>query len=269
MLYEIIISPPWLILIMCVALFFFGATVASFFDVVRLRKSWRHSLRGRSHCASCRKTLTWRELVPILSYLSLRGKCASCSASIPVYHLCAEILSGALFIYIFLFADSLFTIGIGVLSAVFLVPIVLEDIERMEVPEHFSVPFAYSALGIAVAVMLQTGDITPAMSAVLLAAPFYILWLCTGGRAMGLGDAKVAIALGMLLPSLLGAVSVFIFTFWLGTLGVLGYMAYKKISTGRYGIVKHMHMPLVPAMAAAYFIVLINGTSVLDILTLF
>ena len=139
----------------------------------------------------------------------------------------------------------------------------------MEVPERFSVPFAYSSLGIAVALMLQNGDITPALSGIVLAAPFYALWWCSSGRAMGLGDAKVAIALGMLLPSVSAAVSVFVLTFWLGTIGVLGYMVYTRIRTDSFGVTRYMHMPLVPAMAAAFFIVLILGFSFTDLLLLF
>ena len=147
-------------------------------------------------------------------------------------------------------------------------PIALADTEGFEVPEHISVPFSFISLGVATAVMLQTGSIVPVLNGLLLAAPFFLLWFCSGGRAMGLGDAKIAVSLGFLLASPLAAVSVFIFTFWLGTLGVVVYALYMKARTGSSGITKHMHMPLVPSMAVAYFIVLFTDFSILSALSI-
>jgi len=72
-----------------------GGTLASFLGVVRDR-GWAGSLRGRSRCDGCRRTLRWFELVPVASYLALGGRCRSCAASVPRVHLLREALAVAL-----------------------------------------------------------------------------------------------------------------------------------------------------------------------------
>jgi|ERR1700736_3536250 len=60
-----------------------GAAFGSFAGVVASR-GLRYSVGGRSRCDSCGRTLQWFELVPLLSYVSLRGRCRTCHASIGV-----------------------------------------------------------------------------------------------------------------------------------------------------------------------------------------
>jgi leader peptidase (prepilin peptidase) / N-methyltransferase len=60
---------------------FLGAAIGSFAGVVALR-GFRASLGGRSHCDACGRTLQWYELVPLVSFVALRGRCRSCGASI-------------------------------------------------------------------------------------------------------------------------------------------------------------------------------------------
>lgn len=58
-----------------------GGALGSFAGVVASR-GWRASLRGRSHCDSCGRTLSWYELIPLVSYFALRARCRTCGASI-------------------------------------------------------------------------------------------------------------------------------------------------------------------------------------------
>lgn len=245
--------------------FLFGACIGSFMDVARVRASWKKVVRGRSKCGSCKKELCWYELLPIVSYVVLWGRCYACKKSIPIYHLIAEVATGLLFVIAFLYAlmgGSLYITGVALLSTVFLVPIVLQDIETMEVPEHLSLAFAYITL----VVGIFTGGIGAILGGVVLAVPFFLLWLFSGGKAMGLGDAKVAVSLGFLLPSLIGAVSVFILSFWIGLVVLLGYLLYQLITKGKVTVRKGMQIPLIPCMATAYFLVLFTGISFLDVM---
>jgi leader peptidase (prepilin peptidase)/N-methyltransferase len=59
----------------------FGGALGSFGGVVASR-GWRASLRGRSHCDSCGRTLSWYELIPLVSYFALRARCRTCGVSI-------------------------------------------------------------------------------------------------------------------------------------------------------------------------------------------
>ena len=233
-------------------------------DVTRVRASWKKTVRGRSKCRGCKKELCWYELLPIVSYVVLWGRCFACKKSIPRYHLFAELLMGLLFVFTFIYAlmgGHPYIVAVSLLSAIFLVPIVLQDIETMEVPEHLSLVFAY----IAFVVGIITGGVGAVVGGVVLALPFFLLWLFSSGKAMGLGDAKVAVSLGFLLPSLVHVVSVFLFTFWIGLLVLIGYILYQLVRTGKINVRRGMQIPLIPCMAAAYFLTLFTHVSFLDV----
>ena len=76
--------------------FLLGAALFSFMNVV----AWRlprgmDPLQGRSHCPQCGHTLGAPDLVPVFSWLLLRGRCRHCGARIPVRYFLVEVLGGA------------------------------------------------------------------------------------------------------------------------------------------------------------------------------
>lgn len=72
-----------MIIVTAVLAALFGATLGSFAGVVASR-GVRCSMSGRSHCDSCGRTLSWYELIPIISYPALRGRCRTCHAPVEV-----------------------------------------------------------------------------------------------------------------------------------------------------------------------------------------
>ena len=91
-----------------------GAAVGSFLNVCIDRLPRRQSLlRPASHCDGCRVSLRWMELLPIISFLVLRGRCRSCQVSIPRRSPIVETIMAASFgllVYYF---------GLGTQSAIF------------------------------------------------------------------------------------------------------------------------------------------------------
>ena len=66
--------------------FIFGSVLASFYCVLATRiPEGKSIVKPRSHCEHCNHTLKWYELIPIFSYLFLRGKCRECHKKIPIY----------------------------------------------------------------------------------------------------------------------------------------------------------------------------------------
>jgi len=73
-----------------------GLVLGSFIQATAERFALGRSLKGRSYCPNCQKTLAWYDLFPILSYLLLRGKCRYCKKKIPREYLITECIMGAL-----------------------------------------------------------------------------------------------------------------------------------------------------------------------------
>lgn len=79
----------------------FGLTFGSFVNAAIERVPHGESLNGRSHCDGCNRTLHVWELIPVLSYVVLRGRCVSCDAAIGLRTPAIEALCGAAFVAAF------------------------------------------------------------------------------------------------------------------------------------------------------------------------
>ena len=83
---------------MIVFIFLLGTIMGSFYYVVGTRLPNHESLiKPRSHCTYCQHILKWYELIPIFSYLVLRGKCKNCHKKISKEYILYELLTGILF----------------------------------------------------------------------------------------------------------------------------------------------------------------------------
>ena len=82
--------------------FLLGTVIGSFLNVIILRHEAGTKPTGRSACPHCKKQLTWRELLPIVSYLAQKGKCRGCGARISPQYPLVEIVTGILFSLVFL-----------------------------------------------------------------------------------------------------------------------------------------------------------------------
>src|SRR3989344_3399842 len=85
-------------------LFVLGLAVGSFLNVLIDRIPQGQSpFKGRSYCDKCKKTLKWYDLIPLISYLYLKGKCRYCKAHISFYYPLVEIITGIMFAIAFFF----------------------------------------------------------------------------------------------------------------------------------------------------------------------
>ena len=113
-----------------------GACAGSFIDcAAERRKSGESIVRGRSHCPACGAALGAIDLVPVFSYIFLRGRCRRCGAEIPPRCLGAELFGGLLwFSTAFRFGFSLLTLEYVLLfSALFAAALI--DYDTMEIPD--------------------------------------------------------------------------------------------------------------------------------------
>lgn len=198
--------------------FIFGAVIGSFLNVVVYRLHTNASLNGRSHCESCGHGLSWYELVPLFSYIFLRGRCRVCGARIPRRHVWGEVITGLLFVAIASVTSSLPIMVLLAVLVSLLVVATLYDLAHMIIPDEIVI----LTIMVAMPVLVSTGDIGSVsaftisiFSGTLLAGLYGSLWLYSKGQWIGFGDVKLAFPLGMLV-GVGGVWSVFIFSFWIG-----------------------------------------------------
>ncbi len=92
--------------ILLLSFFLLGTIVGSFLNVVVIRYGIR-TLKGRSKCFSCDKTLRWFELVPVFSFLIQKGQCRSCLSRLSLQYPLVELITGLVFTLVFWKQSSL------------------------------------------------------------------------------------------------------------------------------------------------------------------
>ncbi len=195
-----------------------GLIIGSFLNVLILRKNLM-SLGGRSECMSCETTLRWYELIPVFSWVALRGRCRTCGSAISVQYPLVEAVTAGLFAIVGGSAIALDPVAtlIATLIVSTLVAIGAYDIRHTIIPDEWAYAFAALTLcfsfyqgipdGASVLVYLLAGP--------LAALPISTLWFVSGGRWIGLGDAKLSLGMGWLLGPVYGVAGVF-FAFVIG-----------------------------------------------------
>ena len=214
-----------------ILMFCFGVTIGSFVNVIvgRLPKG-QNPWRGRSHCPKCRHALSAADLVPLLSFIGLRGQCRYCRARISSAYFWGELFMGLAWLITGLGAimagyDSAHLV-VSLLIVSLLVLLFLYDLRTQLLPDIFVGPLVilsviwaliwpgvYSnSFALPLTFFTLDSNLISGLAAALAAAGFLgLLWLVTRGRGMGLGDVKLALALGflsgwpMIVDTLLGA----------------------------------------------------------------
>lgn len=213
------------------AIFIFGTIIGSFLNVVIYRYNTGKGIGGRSECFSCKRKLTSIDLIPLFSYIFLRGKCRTCHSKISPQYFFVELLTGILFVASYLvdlkyllISPNLFLYELvyHLIVMSFLVIIIVYDMKHKIIPDAFAYGFALIALAHMFVTVLPSGafalvqpDSFHMIAGIALAFPFYIFWLISSGRWMGLGDAKLALGIGWFLGLSAGGTAI-IFSFWIG-----------------------------------------------------
>ncbi len=179
----------------CVLLFILGSAVGSFLNVIAYRVPIKESLvKGRSHCTSCGKPILNRDLIPIVSWILLGGKCRFCKEKISPRYMIIELISGLSYLGGFMVLG----LSIKLIFALILFPVLiilsLWDIDRKEIPYTCSIIIA--VLGLLSFLISDMPWYEHLIGAAVVGVPFAIL--CFLG-AMGGGDVQLMAAAGLLL----------------------------------------------------------------------
>jgi len=230
-----------------ILVFIFGTIVGSFLNVVSLRFNTGTTVGGRSKCMSCGKQLTWIELIPLFSYLFLRGACRKCKSKISMQYPLVEFSAGVLFVLIFLSFPPLIPLVavvtlIQIIIACLLLVISAYDIKHKIIPDEFVYTFIlFSLIGLCLGgeSWLHVPSWSAFLAGPLLALPFALIWQFSKGTWMGLGDAKLTLGLGWIL-GINGGVNATILAFWIAavisvTWLLITYKAFKPKTEVPFG----------------------------------
>jgi leader peptidase (prepilin peptidase)/N-methyltransferase len=179
-------------------IFIYGTIIGSFLNVCILRIPKGESIvTERSHCMNCGYQLKWYDLVPLFSYLLLRGRCRRCKQPILIQYPLIEAANGILWVITFLFCSfSWDTVVICLVVSVLLTLSVI-DFRTYEIPPSLNICLAILA---AVRLTLHLDDwINYAIGAFVVSGFLLLLFLVTSGRGIGGGDIKLMAAAGLLL----------------------------------------------------------------------
>ena len=230
---------------------------------------------GRSMCFSCGKKLKWFELIPVLSFILLRGKCSVCKSKISWQYPAVEFVTGFLFLGAYLTVSNIYLLIYLLVQISLLVVISVYDLRHKIIPDAFVYTFAGLALINILAVFMQNQDSSALFYNVLAGLvcflPFAGLWYFSKGTWMGFGDAKLALGIGWFLGMSNAYISI-VLAFWIGALVGLSMIAYSRISNLSYSkekVTMKSEIPFGPFLILGLFIMIFFESRIIDLFSLF
>ncbi len=224
----------------------FGLLVGSFINVVVYRVPRGESIVAPpSRCPQCGHQLSAWENIPVLSWVALGGRCRSCRTPISIRYPLVELTTGALFaLAVMEYGPSLPGIAACLMTAT-LVAILFFDVDHLLIPDSLVLPCAIASAAFGV---VQHGVLTSLESAAIAGGGFALVYAATRGRGLGLGDVKLAAALGLALsPG--SAVALVAASFVIGAA-----LAVPVLAAGRRG--RRDALPFGPFLVIAAYILL-------------
>jgi len=202
-----------MIYLLTIFAFLIGTAIGSFLNVVAIRLPKRRKflqLNQRSKCPQCRHVLHTPDLVPIASYLLLRGRCRYCRKPISPQYVLLELITGVTFALLVWQYGVSGTTLVGLIGASFLIALGTIDARLKIVPDALSLPAIASVFIVQLFVIARFGvdGLTPAMfrslggllvGAAVGALWFWLQWVVSRGKWVGTGDIRLGALLGVFL----------------------------------------------------------------------
>lgn len=185
-------------LIPYIIIFIFGITIGSFLNVCIYRIPLGESIvMAPSHCMTCGRKLKWYDMVPVFSWLVLGGKCRNCKSKISVQYPIIEGVNGILYVMICAVNGLEWSSVIYCFMASALLVLSIIDWRTYEIP--FGINVFLFVLGIAMTILDRGNLVEHLIGMICVSVLLGILYLLTGGRAIGGGDIKLMFACGLIL----------------------------------------------------------------------
>jgi leader peptidase (prepilin peptidase) / N-methyltransferase len=194
-------------------------------------------VNSRSYCPNCKRTLNWYDLIPILSFLILRGRCRNCDKKISWTYPLIELVSGLIFVFSYLnFASygSMYLIANIFLLEILLI-LFMTDLKQMILPDSaiLSGIVVFLLVGVFELFSISArsfGVLT--LSHLIAAVAFFIfflaIWFLSKGTWLGLGDGKLMFLIGLIFG--VSSLLIFYLAIIMGSVLALVLMAFRKVN---------------------------------------
>lgn len=223
-------------------------------------------VHGRSVCSHCGHALAPKDLVPVLSWLMLRGKCRYCHKKIADTPL-PEVSLAVLFVVSYLFWPLEFDVSGTINFVAWLVlltgflALFIYDLRWMLLPNRVVYPLIALAAALAMYNLIAGGELSGLWRLLVgvgvSGGIFYILFQISGGKWIGGGDVKLGLLIGLLLADPYKAFLMLFLASLFGTVFVLPSLVLKNLKpTSR--------VPFGPFLLLATFVVVLFGAGMID-----
>jgi prepilin signal peptidase PulO-like enzyme (type II secretory pathway) len=194
-------------------LFLLGSAIGSFLNVLIDRIPRDESVvKGRSHCDKCKHILAPYDLIPLLSYILLAGRCRYCKTKLSFQYPLVEFITGMIFVFIYIYIINTSNSNFLILNSYFLIlnsiyiliimssllVIFITDLKYRIIPDQILI-FDLPLIFIYLIINNYSLIINHFLSGFALFLLFLLLVLITRGKGMGFGDVKFAFVMGFLL----------------------------------------------------------------------
>jgi leader peptidase (prepilin peptidase) / N-methyltransferase len=174
--------------------FIAGLVLGSFGNVLICRLPVGKRIGGRSECPHCSQVLKAYDLLPVFSYIFLRGKCRKCDACISLQYPIIELASGVLFFLAYNYTSIVLTGCMLAIALWLLLLIAAIDFSTQGIPDILNIPFIVSS--VLYGLLVQQLD---PISFGLCTGFLGLQWLCSRGKWVGSGDVLLSIGISALL----------------------------------------------------------------------
>lgn len=246
--------------------FILGTIMGSFYNVVGFRLAKNESIiKPGSHCPKCNHKLSFFELIPILSYIFLKGKCKNCKEKISIFYPLIELFTGLLFgvcFYSFGFSYDLL-IGLSLVSLLSIV--IVSDVNFYIIPDEINIFFGILIIIINIFKYGFVGSLKYILYGIIMFLFMYLVMnlgkIIFKEEALGGGDVKLLFVLGLCLPIMSS-----FFSLILATLLAFPISLYLLLSK------KDKIIPFGPFLVLGtliIFLMKINPNTIIDYISLF
>lgn len=231
-----------------------GLVLGSFYAVVIHRLPLGQSvIMPRSACPNCSRQLVWRELVPVVSFLALRGRCRTCAHHISYRYPLVELMTSLGFAGVYVCSESWQQVGVGLTLFSFLIILSWIDMEHMILPDRLTISGAVVGVGFSIAGW--TGiDFGQSLLGWAVGVTIVLAVSIVSRGGMGGGDIKLLGMIGAFLGPMNAALILFIASFLGAVIGVI------LVITGRRQ--RRDPLPFGPFLALAAAVVWCSPDSV-------